>query len=148
MLNGLKAAMMKPINTSAVIILGVYTTVWGLWVATPLWDVFGTADLYSYMSQLAPELFWGLAAVVAGVVIVWGVIRNSYRSLIIGSWIGFMHWFLISALYFFGDWQNTGGITALAIGIYSAFVYLNLKVNHKKPSAPVEQDESQGYEGC
>jgi hypothetical protein len=132
MLKRLKASMMKPINTSAVIILGLFTTLWGIWVAVPFWDVFTTASLFSYMEKLAPEVFWGLLAVVAGVVIVWGVIKNSYRSLVIGSWAGFIHWMLVAGLYFAGDWQNTGGITVLAFALYSAFIHINIKINHKK----------------
>lgn len=129
-LSRLKASMMKPINTSAVIILGVFTIVWGVWVAVPFWDVFSTAQLYSYMHSLAPEWAYGVTAIIAGSTITWGVVKNSYKSLTMGSWVGFIHWFLISGLYFAGDWQNTGGITVLAFAIYSAFIYLNLKVNH------------------
>lgn len=129
--------MMKPINTSAVIILGLFTTSWGVWVANPFWNVFGTAAVYSYMESLAPEWFWGVVAIVAGVVITWGVIRNSYRSLLLGSWIGFIHWMLISGLYFAGDWHNTGGLTVLAFALYSAYIHANLKINRRK----VDQDE-------
>lgn len=132
MLERIKASMMNPINTSAVIILGVFTISWGLFVIAPWWDVFSTAQLYEYLHFLAPEWVWGAVAIVAGSIISWGVIKNSYKSLALGSWIGFIHWFLISVLYFAGDWQNTGGITVLAFAIYSAYVHLNLKINRSK----------------
>jgi hypothetical protein len=108
----------------------------------PLWDVFDTAGVYSAMNSLAPEWFWGILAMVAGVVVTWGVIRNSYMSLITGSWIGFIQWLTISGLYFAGDWHNTAGITALAFALYSAYVYLNLKVNRNSHIDPPEEDES------
>ena len=41
--------------------LGIYTILWGLWVANPFWDVFSTAPLYSQLSSIAPEVFWGTA---------------------------------------------------------------------------------------
>lgn len=141
MLNGIKASMMRPINTSAVIILGLFTTLWGAWVAVPFWDVFDSAQVYSAMAGIAPEWFWGMLAVVAGIVITWGVIRNSYNSLITGSWIGFIQWLVVAGLFFIGHWQNPDGLTLLAFSLYSAYVHLNLKVNRETVLASTEEDE-------
>lgn len=123
-----KKSMYKPINTSAVSILGLFTLGWGAWVASPFWHVFDSAKMFQYMAFL-PEWLWGVVAIAAGLAIIYGAVRRSYRSLITGATIGALHWFMISMLYFAGDWQNTGGITVAAFALYSAFVRVNLKVN-------------------
>lgn len=121
--------MLQPINTAAVILLGLYTTAWGFWVGNPFWTVFDQAPLYDLMQRLAPEWGWGLLALCVGILMVYGVIRHSYRSLITGALVGYFHWLLIAIMYFGGDWQNTGGITALVIAIYCGFIWLNITKN-------------------
>jgi hypothetical protein len=132
--------LLKPFNIAVVFILGAYTFVWGLWVANPFWAVFEQAKLYSALVQFAPdwllsigltpEIFWGGVAIFCGIVIARGAIKRSYRALVIGASVAFYHWLTISTFYFLGDWQNTGGITALAFAVYASVIYLNLKVNH------------------
>ena len=128
---GLATALLRPINTSAIILLGIYTVVWGIWIVNPFWTVFTQAGLYSAMASLMPEFIWGIVALAAGAVICYGVLRPSHMRLLQGSFVGFVHWFLIAIFYFFGDWQNTGGITALFFAIYAAFIFVNLKVNKR-----------------
>ena len=124
--------LLKPINTSAVSILGIYTILWGVWVANPFWHVFSTAALYSQLNSIAPEVFWGLLAIVIGIITMYGVIRPSYRSLTMGALAVGWHWWMISLLYFMGDWQNTGGITAGIFFVYGCFIWLNLRVNKRR----------------
>ena len=121
--------LMHPINTSAVIIMGFYTFLWGVWLASPFWHVFDHAPLYMTLAGLAPEWAWGLWAIAVGLVMVYGVVRKSHRSLTTGAFVGMFHWLLISLLYFFADWHSTGGITALMVAAYCSFVYLNLRMN-------------------
>lgn len=59
----------------------------------------------------------------------YGVVRQSYGSLTRGALAGFFHWFIICIFYFMADYQNTGGITALMLAMYCAFIYVNLRVN-------------------
>jgi hypothetical protein len=120
-----------PLHKIAVLALGVYTLIWGLWVASPLWTVFSQAELYSALSALAPEWAWGLLAVLYGVLIIWGALRMSYASLLNGAQIAWGHWLLISIFYFIGDWHNTGGITSLFIAISALWFALNIKINYK-----------------
>ena len=127
----LASALLLPINPAAVIILGVYTVVWGLWVANPFWTVFTQAKLFSVLAGLAPEWVWGCIAITCGLITTYGAIKRGYRSLIRGSAISGWHWFMICLLYFAGDPLNTGGITALMLAIYSAYIYLNIRVNFK-----------------
>jgi len=128
---GLAQALLKPVNTAAIILLGIYTVLWGFWIGNPWWDVFGTAPIYREMSHIAPEWVWGTVAIVCGLMTAYGAWRPSYRTLTIGSGIAFAHWLTIAIFYFIGDWHNTGGITSLTFAIYAAFIYLNIRVNYK-----------------
>lgn len=121
--------MLKPVNTAAIIILGVYTTLWGFWVANPFWDVFSRAAIYSWMNDTMPEFVWGMIALAVGILMIYGVVKHSYRSLITGALVGYFHWLAIAIMYFGGDWQNTGGITASIISIYCGFIWLNITKN-------------------
>lgn len=123
------ALLRKPINKAAIIFLGFYTTLWGLWVVNPFWHVFTTAPLFKDMLNFAPEWAWGIVALIAGAVIIYGAIKRTYNPLIRGALVGSIYWLIVAIFYFMGDWQNTGGITSLTFAVYSSFVYLNIKVN-------------------
>lgn len=123
---------MQPINPSLVALLGAYTTVWGLWLLSPFWEVFTSAPLYSKM-DFFPEWSWGLVAVFSGLEILRGVVRNRNKDLRRGAAVGYLHWIVITCMYFAGDWHNTGGITALTIAIYCFVVYLNYRRNKDYP---------------
>jgi len=132
----LTKALLLPINPAAVVLLGIYTVLWGLWVANPFWTVFTQAPIYDALARVPPDLipseyFWGTIAVVCGCIITYGAIKRHYRPLTIGAATAGWHWFMISVLYFMGDWQNTGGITAAILAVYGAFIYVNIKVNFK-----------------
>lgn len=125
---GLLRISSKPINKIAALILSTYTMLWGVWVALPFWDVFSRAELYSYMRILASESAWGSFAILIGSVMLIGINKCS-KTAMIGSFMGFIFWMIVSLAYFSGDWRNTGGITSMAISFYFAAMYLNLRVN-------------------
>ena len=127
---GLATALLRPINKVAAITLSVYTFLWGVWLALPFWDVFNQSTIYSWLDSIAPEAVWGWAAIVVGIIMTYGVIRTSYNSLTIGAFVGFIHWLIIAIGYYAGNWQNTGGLTATAMAIYCAAIYLSMRVNH------------------
>lgn len=132
--------LLKPVNKSAIILIGMYTFAWGLWVASPFWDVFTSAPLYSALIGVIPaEWFWGSVAILCGLVTIRGALRRSYHSLLAGAGVIGWHWLIISILYFAGDWHNTGGITALFLAFYGAYIYLNLKVNHNKRHCCIDE---------
>lgn len=135
---GLAGALLKPVNTAAIILLGLYTMLWGFWVGNPFWTVFGTAPIYNQMAKIAPEWGWGLFAIGCGLITAYGAWRPSYRALVTGSGTAFGHWLLICILYFAGDWHNTGGITCLLLSTYAAFIYLNIRVNYRKGKLKIE----------
>lgn len=129
-------ALLLPLNPALVVLLGIYTMLWGFWVANPWWTVFDKAPLYSALAAAAPfaippELFWGTIAMVCGSVTVYGAVKRHYKPLIRGAVVIGWHWFMIAIFYFLGDPANTGGITALLMSVYGAFVWVNLRVNFK-----------------
>lgn len=130
-LESLADNLLRPLNPTIIIILGLYTATWGLWVANPFWTVFTQAPIYLAMAQMAPEIVWGAIAVTAGIVISYGAYKPSAKNLQLGAFVGFFHWFVIGILYLISDWQNTGGITSLTFAIYSALVWVNVKINRK-----------------
>lgn len=125
-------ALYRPINTAAISILGLFSILWGLWVANPWWTVFDRAGVFGFMTVLMPEWLWGSLAILTGAVMMFGVVRNSYKSLRRGSLAGFYFWLFGSINFFLGDWQNTGGVTLLMIAIYCGYIALNLWVNRDK----------------
>lgn len=127
----LAKALLLPINPAAVIILGIYTMVWGLWVANPLWEVFSHADLYIKMAAFMPEWAWGIVALVVGLVTTYGAVKRNYSALVRGAAVAGLFWFAVSIFYFIGDYMSTGGITALVFAVYAAFIYCNIRVNFK-----------------
>lgn len=122
-------SLLKPLNPSVIIILGIYTVVWGLWIINPFWTVFTQAPLYSAMANIAPECVWGAVAIVSGATTIRGAVKPRFENIQLGSLIAFFHWLIIGILYLIGDWQNTGGITSLTFAAYSAIVWVNIKVN-------------------
>jgi hypothetical protein len=128
----LAGALLKPINPSASVILGVYTVLWGLWVVNPFWSVFSGAEVFSVMSGLAPEFVWGIIAILCGSLMIYGATKRAFKSLTRGAGVVGIFWFLISLCYFLSDWHSVNGITAVVMAIYAGFVYLNIRVNYKE----------------
>lgn len=127
----LSGALLRPINPAASIILGVYTVLWGMWVASPFWSAFAHVSYYSVMAHLAPEWVWGLIGIFCGGLMIYGAVRRTYRELTNGAGTIALFWFFIGICNFLADWQATGGVMAFMIFIYGAFVYLNIRVNYK-----------------
>lgn len=133
----LRTLLTLPLNKAFTIVISTYTVLWGMWLASPLWDVFSRAPLYSALMGLLPEYAWGIIAILCGVAMAWGVLHETSRWLQRGAYIGFVHWLVIACGYFLGDWQNTGGITSLAIALLCALTYLNSRVN--RDNLPLEE---------
>lgn len=128
-LDELRLTLLRPINPAIIVVLGLYTIVWGLWIIAPWWNAFHAVPIYTFVSAAASEYMWGGIAIFAGMVITRGAMKPIYWNLDIGSMVGFLFWLTISILYFIGDWTSTGGITAGAFATYSALVWLNVRTN-------------------
>jgi len=120
----------KPINTAAISIMGAYTFVWGLWLTLP-WSTFDRSVIYEYMERLAPEIVWGIVAMLIGLFMLRGVWKQSYRALHTGAAAGFYYWLVIAVFYILGSWQSVGWINSFMVSLYCAFVAINLRVNKK-----------------
>ena len=121
----------EPINPMSLLGPAMYTIVWGIWVANPIWQVFSSGELYGTLAVVAPEWFWGILAIVCGIICLLGVLKRKFTSTSRGTLILSWHWAMVSIFYFAGDPFNTGGITCLFISIFMAFAYVNMKVNRK-----------------
>lgn len=121
--------LLKPINPAVIVVLGMYTVLWGCWIVSPFWSVFPHAALFHIMASLASEYVWGGIAIASGLIIVRGAIKPIYWNIEIGALVAFFFWLTIGILYFIGDWQNTGGITASCFALYSALIWVNIRVN-------------------
>lgn len=131
-LDRIALGLLQPINPYAAIILGFLTSLWGIWLLFPQFSVFGTADLYTKMGEFAPEWAWGAWALVTGLFIILAIFEGMYRTLSRIMAFATWHWFTVSGMMWWGDWQNTGGLTYMFIGVYCAYVFLNVRVNTEK----------------
>lgn len=127
-LDSIAQGLLKPINPYATVILGLLTATWGLWLLLPH-PTFASAPLFSKMSDLAPEWAWGSWAYLCGLLIIFSVIMERYRALSFAMGFAVWHWGAVSGMMWWADWQNTGPITYTFICIYSAYIYLNIRVN-------------------
>lgn len=114
---------------AASILMGVYTTLWGTWVALPWIDTFAVSHHYRVMGQLAPEWAWGVLAIMFGVAMVGGVLKGSTDWVIRGAMAGYFWWTAIMIFNFLAAPSGAIWITDLMVAIYCAFIALNLRVN-------------------
>jgi hypothetical protein len=121
--------LQAPASHATLIFVAGYTFLWGLWVL--LFDVFNQAQLYSVLMDIGPENVFGGAAIISGLCMAAAVLYNEYPFTGYGALIGFVFWGMIATGYFLGDYENTGGITASGVSVYSAFMYLNIRLNQK-----------------
>lgn len=109
--------------------MGVYTILWGIWVANPFWTSFDEARRYAWLKDVMPEWTWGVLAVAVGATMTYGVMKNSFKPLARGSFVGAVYWGIIATGYYIGDWRDTAGLTKTMICVYCAFIFLNIKMN-------------------
>lgn len=121
----------KPINTSAISIMALYTFSWGVWLLMP-WKALGISPASNLLKTLAPEPALGATAILIGSIMFYGVVKNGYKALRRGAAAGFYFWFTVSLLNLFSYWRSTGWITAGMVSIYCFFVAVNLRVNRKR----------------
>lgn len=118
-------------NPSVSILLGLYNIVWGLWVANPFVSSFTNTPLYSVMTAISPELFWGLAVFCIGVVVVYGAVTIKTKPILAGTGLSAAYWLFVSISLLLGQPANQSFLDSLIISIYASFTYLNVKCNNK-----------------
>ena len=127
----LRETLLRPINPAVIVVLGIYTVVWGLWIMSPFWTVFPHSAAYAIMAEYGTEYLWGSIAVCAGAIIVRGALKPVYWNIEIGSWVSFFFWLAIAILFCAGDWHTTGWLSAACFSIYSGLIWLNIRFNRE-----------------
>lgn len=104
---------------------------WGIWLLLPH-DVFERAPLYFRMWQIAPEWAWGGWATICGFMIIVSIIKSNWKMMTKAMGFASWHWCTVAGMMWWGDWQNTGGLTYSFISLYAIYVFLNVKINYVK----------------
>lgn len=134
----LTEGLVKPLNPASIILLGLFTVLWGTWIILPFWNVFATAPMFHALLEIAPEWAWGLNAITCGALTTYGVHSRRYKPLASGIAVATWHWSIIALFCFLGDWQNAGGLVYLFLGVCAALTRLNLKLS-RKSDTPIEK---------
>lgn len=138
LIDGIKDSMFRPINKSASAILGVFSIVWGFWLANPFWSVFSSEEVFEIM-RILPETAWGTLAMALGVAILMGMKGSRFSLLKWAVRAGFYFWLFVAIASLVGDWASPVGPTMLMITSYMGYVALNLSIN---TSYFIESDRS------
>jgi hypothetical protein len=128
LIDAFKEAMFRPINKSASAILGVFSILWGFWLANPLWSVFYHQEVYEVM-QILPEEVWGGLAMIVGLGMLFGQKNGRFKMLKWSVLSGFYFWLFVAIASLAGHWSDPAGVTMLMVAAYSGYVALNLSIN-------------------
>lgn len=128
----LARGLLRPVNPYVATLLGLMTFFWGLFVLCPMFDVFTTAPVFVKALQFAPEWAWASWATACGAVMLFAMYRGPVKLVNFSLGFATWHWLVVSGMFWWGDWQNTAGFTYGCIGVYAAFLWLNIKGNTKK----------------
>lgn len=131
-LDRVAVGLTRPINPYAQIIPGIFTAIWGIWLLIPDFSVFKSAPLFVKMAEFAPEWAWGAWAFLCGIFMIAGVLKGLYKFLAKTLAFSIWHWGTVSIMMWWGDWQNTGGITYTFVTILCAYSFLNIRINYVK----------------
>jgi chromate transport protein ChrA len=116
----------RPINISAISIMGAYTSLWGVWLLLP-WDSLKMNMSYNTINNVEPLI--GGVAIVIGLLMFYGAWKTSYKALRRGAAAGHYFWFVMTLISLTTCWQCASWITSLMVTIYCVFIAANLKVN-------------------
>lgn len=130
-LEELRQTLLKPINPAIIVVLGLYTVIWGIWLCLPMFSVFSYSATFSVMSTYGTEPLWGGIAISAGLITIRGALKPIFWNIEIGSLVSFFFWLVIAIFFFVGDWHGPEWLSAAAFALYSGIIWLNIKVNRK-----------------
>lgn len=130
-LEQLRLTLLKPINPAIIVVLGLYTVVWGLWIMAPWFSVFGHSIVFQVMAAYGSEYLWGGIAVGCGLIIIRGAVVPVYWNIEIGALVAFFFWLILAIFFCAGDWHSPAWLSAACFALYSALIWLNVEVNRK-----------------
>jgi hypothetical protein len=102
--------------------LAALSLYWGVILILPF-DTFSTSFSYDVMHQMAPEIFWGLAMVVVGLVHVLAMIRNDKTIRKIGLLLAAGQWYFIATMILLSNHFSTAWGTYYIVGCLSTWLY-------------------------
>jgi hypothetical protein len=76
-----------------------------------------------------PEEAYGFVAIAVAIAMASTVFKGKYPWTAYGAMAGFSFWGMIGTGYLIGDYRSTGAVTAFGLSLYSAFVYLSIRLN-------------------
>lgn len=120
----LRRIFLAPISPFNILLVGVFSFLWGLWVALPFWDVFNRSPIYSALDWVGSELIWGSIQIIVGTVLVFAAF-DSLRWMKYATFGGFLSWFLVALGFAVADWQNPGMWVSGFIAALNAYMFLN-----------------------
>lgn len=131
-LHRLAAKMIEPLRPAAVFNAGLFTLFWGLWTANPFWQVFNDDRVYRGLSELFPEWFWGVIAILSGTCMLLGLFVKSYKMLLSSSAVAGWFWTTVGIFLIIEQWRSPLCLVALMATASNALIYLNLRINKSK----------------
>lgn len=107
------------------VVLGVIALAWGLWML-PGWDAFEGSTAYCFLSSLAPDWVWGLAAIGLGLFKIRVATKRRHRGERLATMLGTAWWLTLTV----GVALSTTAPPAIpvfgSITLVSAWCYLSL----------------------
>lgn len=104
-----------------VLSLGLLSTLWGLAL---MFGTFGNNNLSEFMSTIAPEFVWGSVAILAGLLMAYGSLRECLRSTRLGLMIAFLVWVFVFLTYMISLPYSTAVVTSAFIAWCHVMGYL------------------------
>lgn len=109
-------------------ILSLGLTMWGLWVGNPFVDTFDVS-FYAGLKAIAHESVWGLAFLISGLTMMYGVVRSKLDVMGLAAFFGFCLWSTVAGLYAFTDPSVTPTATNSILALAHAWAWLCIKTH-------------------
>lgn len=123
-MNKLQRLFYHPISPFNILLSGIYSFMWGLWVAIPNWEVFSRSPIYEVLNWSGSEITWGAIQMLVGIALMLAAF-DSLRFMKYATFAGFISWTLISLGFCFADFHNPGMWVAGFIAATNAYMFLN-----------------------
>jgi len=110
-------------------ILGILALAWGVWVASPFWDVFNDSHIYGVMAMFGPEILWGVPMILAGLLIHLGLVLRRVWISELGLLMAFFMYASIAATFLAANWRVTPSVVAVFIAMLYGWCYIQFRLH-------------------
>ena len=122
----LKAVLSSHDTEPVMILISLYTLVWGIWLLLPM-DTLAASTSYREMLRLLPELVWGTGITALGVAGLWSVAYDQQQARRLTSMGICALWVFVAVLIGIGtQWVAAAVTHFLLMAAASAWVHLRL----------------------